>query len=662
MRIVGFIILFAAEVLRANTIFYNVDFNKDRLNEPPATNSGTNSPTALLGTATVAGSFGQLTNRTLVLSGGADVNFHLNRGTPDYTLDFDFQASNASLASFFYFDISFGPRFELNGNSQTMLCDDQYYPLAWNDGQRHHLHMVVSTGNSTNPPWTVQLDNNEPVTGVVSNGLGTITSVGDIPMVDLVLTAYGSNSQMAIDNIVIATTTNFVPLNPFLSFFGSRCGWAPQDRVVRDLTGNIYGTAFLGNAPSFPGGYGTVFKTDKKGNLLWVFGFNGLNGANPSGGLLIGSDGFLYGTTVGGGSGSSGTIFKMSQNGQLVWSVPFEGTNGQAPRFGVIEADDVNGRIELYGTTSSGGAQGNGTVFKLDASGKIQTLHSFTGGLDGAVPLCRLIFGDDGFLYGTTWNGGSGDGTVFKVSRNGDFRNIFVFDGTNGALPMAGLAKYGRNALYGTTQQGGTNSMGTIFRISNSGALTTLYSFGSPHEGAWPESELVLGHDGRFYGTTIANGIENIYYDNFGTIFRITPAGDFQKLADFHGGDGSYPVGAMIEGDPGKFYGTATETDGEVAEGGGTIFCLSAMRPILTINGLKRVQENLQIIGSAKCDPPVTNVLYRLNEGEWQQATTTNDWSNWTGAATLPPGTNTVQAYAVSAFGDTSRTNTLHFR
>ena len=681
MRIVGVIVvLFAAAVLRANTIFYDVNFNHDRLNHPPATGVGTNSPTETLnalqfspaGLPIVIKSFDQLTNRPLLFTGGeiGGINFSLGRGTPDYTLDFDFETHDLTTNG--YFEIN--PLFVLGGNGQMTTIDGQNFPLGWTDDQVHHLHMIIGAGSSTNN-WSVQLDNDEPIVGT------TTITIFDLRSIDFSIMA---NAEVGIDNIVIGTTTNFMPLKAFFSM-SPTSGLGPEDRVVRDSAGNFYGTATFGNPLALhPGDYGSVFKTDAKGNLVWVFGFNNDNGANPSGGVIIGDDGFLYGTT----QYPSGAVFKMSQNGELIWSVPFNYTNGPwVPRAGLTEVRNSKGEIELYGTTQYGGAYGGGTVFKLDASRKIQILHSFAGvGEVGAWPN-RLVLGNDGFLYGTTAFDQT-NGTIFKISPNGKiFTNLFFFDGTNGGVPMAGLTKYGKDAFYGTTYYGGTNFQGTLFRVTTAGVLTNLHIFGpsdnglfsGPSEnGLFPESELVLGRDGNFYGTTTSGGITNTettYGNNlqgFGTVFRISPAGDFQKLADFHGGDGASPVGAMIEGQTGKFYGTALGFDQNENPdlGPGTIFCLSAMRPVLVIDPIDRHsvtivpinQVELGITGRAKCDPPVTNIFYRLNDGNWFTAETTNGWSNWAGVVAPVSGTNLIQAYAVSAFGDGSRTNALRFR
>lgn len=653
MRILGVIFLFAAEILRANTIFYNVDFNKDTVNQPPAIGVGNDSPSGGMYTnsLTVVRSFGQLRNQPLLFSGGS-IEFGLNRGgAPDYTLDCDVETHNLAAGG----SLDLGPFVLAYG--QMTAPDLHNYPVGWTDDQAHHLHLTVGVGNSASNTWSFQVDNNEPIAGT-----------GRPPgfdLYDFFLSAY--NVQAAIDNIVIGSTTNFVPLKAFFPL-SDASGHGPMDRVARDAEGNFYCTAFYGGSLNE---WGTVFKTDKHGNLLWVYKLDDNSGENPFGGVIVGDDGFLYGTAA------NDSIFKMSTDGRLIWSVLFtNAATGQNPFAGVIELRNKTNGIELYGTTAYGGAYGSGTVFKLDASRQLHVLHSFSG---FGAPHSRLVLGDDGFLYGTTPSD-TPYGTIFKISRSGDFfTNLFVFDGTNGGAPMAGLTKYGRNTFYGTTEEGGTNFQGTIFRITTSGVLTTLHSFGpavdgdvsGPSEGgAYPASELVLGRDGNFYGTTTSGGLTNIQFNDydFGTVFRISPAGDFQKLANFHGGDGSYPVGAMIEGKPGTFYGTAKETDRDPSgySSAGTIFSFSAARPEIVIDrpsaaAIAGVQS--VIFGKTKSDTPVTNVFYSLNGGSWLEATSTNGWSTWQGAAALQQGIrNTIKAYAVSAFGDRSRTNTLNFK
>ncbi len=662
LEVVILFTLFAVGSLRANTIFYNVDFNHDQLNQPPAVGAGTNSPTAgpETGSPVVVKSFDQLRDRPLLISGESynALEFPLKRGAPDYTIDFDFETHNFTTNGLFVIS----PILTLTGNGQVSGNDERNYPFTWTDDQAHHLHIVFGVANPASNQWSAQLDNSEPIIGGYPGSF-------DPRELDFSVLDADSNSRVAIDNVVIGTSTNYMPVNVFFPM-SKYVGSGPQEKLTRDAEGNFYGTSVAGQSTLFPGNYGTVFKIDKHGQLVWVFHFNNSNGANPHGGVTIGSDGFLYGSTAFGGIG---TVFKMSEDGKLIWSVYFEGTNGSYPSAGVVTVPNQKGEVELYGTTTGGGANGNGTIFKLDASQNIHVLHSFLNGEAGAWPH-RLLLGDDGLLYGTTQFENT-NGTIFRISRSGaDFTNIFVFNGTNGSAPGAGLTKYGKNTFYGTTEGGGTNFEGTIYRITTSGEFTLMHTFGLATNflgpsvtGNAPESELVLGRDGNFYGTTFWGGFVDFgNYYGYGTVFRMSPAGDFQKLADFHGGDGSAPAGAMIEVERGKFYGLATEMIGAFSFNEGAIFNVSAMQPTIVIDKPSQSTggnaTQFQITGKTKCDPPVTNVFYSINGGDWIQATTTNGWLNWAGVATVQKGKNTIQACAVSAFGDISKTNTMKFK
>jgi uncharacterized repeat protein (TIGR03803 family) len=220
------------------------------------------------------------------------------------------------------------------------------------------------------------------------------------------------------------------------------------------------------------------------------------------------------------------------------------------PSASLIQATDGN----FYGTTSSGDASGNGTVFRMIPGGTVTVLHAFAGGTtDGANPQAALIQATDGNFYGTTSSGGPSDnGTVFRMTPSGTVTILHAFAGgtTDGANPRAALIQATDGNFYGTTSSGGTFAFGTVFRMTPGGALTILYAFTDGLTGGVPGApyaSLIQATDGDFYGTTVAfQGIHVAY----GTIFKMTPGGTVAVLNDL----ASYA--SLIQATDGNFYGT----------------------------------------------------------------------------------------------------------
>jgi uncharacterized repeat protein (TIGR03803 family) len=233
------------------------------------------------------------------------------------------------------------------------------------------------------------------------------------------------------------------------------------------------------------------------------------------------SAGDLYGTTdSGGGHDSDGTIFKISSSGteSVFYAFGAIANDGMQPEAGLITDNAGN----FYGTSMSGGANGRGTVFKI-ASGTETILHSFgASATDGTQAESDLIMDSAGNLYGTTPGGGAnGDGTVYKISPSGTETILYSFGAiaTDGQAPFRGLLMDSEGNLYGTTEGGGahTNS-GTVFKISASGAETVVYSFGaSATDGQYPTASLIMDSAGNLYGTTGSGGTAG----GGGTVFSI---------------------------------------------------------------------------------------------------------------------------------------------
>ncbi len=290
--------------------------------------------------------------------------------------------------------------------------------------------------------------------------------------------------------------------------------------------------------------------------------FDGTNGANPIASLILAKDGNFYGTTSNGGANTDGTVFKIAPEGALTPLYSFcpklGCADGSSPAAGLVQAIDGN----FYGTTSRGGTSSNcyggcGTVFKITPEGVLTTLHSFEG-TDGDIPYADLVQATDGNFYGTTSGGGDNSwGTVFKITPEGTLTTLYSFcpqiPCPDGEVPIAGLVQATDGNFYGTTEFGGVYYSGTVFKITPEGTLTTLHSFDFA-EGYAPSADLVQGTNGSFYGTTFEGGSYSI-----GTVFRITPQGVLTTLHDFQYQDGDQPTARLTQATDGNLYGTTRE-------------------------------------------------------------------------------------------------------
>jgi uncharacterized repeat protein (TIGR03803 family) len=354
-----------------------------------------------------------------------------------------------------------------------------------------------------------------------------------------------------------------ITLQTLYNFNGSGDGIEPLGTLVLSTNGYLYGTTYGGGVS----GAGTVFAVTPQGTLTPLYSFSGAaDGAQPRGALVQGSDGKFYGTTYSGGLASNaGTVFSISATGTLATVYRFGGGgDGAHPSGGLVQGGDGN----FYGTTYGGGLKALGTVFSVNSSGSLTTLYDFSGGVDGANPEAGLVAGPGNRFYGTTSGGGSfGLGTVFKISTGGVLNPLYSFAGADdGANPAAGLVLGNNNNLFGTTLNGGANSNGAVFTITATGTLTPLYNFGGGDDGGSPMAELVRGDDGNFYGTTSGGGLSGA-----GTIFKMTPGGALTTLLSFTGGDGANPQTGLVVGSLTNFYGTTISGGKDDA---GTVFSL----------------------------------------------------------------------------------------
>jgi len=368
-----------------------------------------------------------------------------------------------------------------------------------------------------------------------------------------------------------------------LASFNSINGSYPSAPLIQGLDGNFYGTTVEGGSLDV----GTVFRITPTGQLTKLHDFNDVtDGAFSYAGLMLATNGNLYGVTNQGGAHNDGAIFQITRAGQFSTIYAFCSRpgcdDGSLPAAALIQAADGN----FYGTTSEGGADNAGSVFRITPAGKLTTLYSFCSlskCADGSQPIAPLVQGRDGNFYSTTFAGGTHqDGTVFKLTPSGQLTTLYSFcakaacvDGKN---PYGGGLIQGKDGdFYGSTIVGGTDNLGTIFKITGSGGFTNLHSFVFT-DGESPYAGLVQATDGNFYGITQIGGASDM-----GVIFQITPSGQLTILYDLcsQSGciDGSIGYGGLIQSTNGTLYGPAqsggTSNACPGAFGGcGTIFSL----------------------------------------------------------------------------------------
>jgi uncharacterized repeat protein (TIGR03803 family) len=420
--------------------------------------------------------------------------------------------------------------------------------------------------------------------------------------------------------------TGFNLLHSFAGAQGD--GAYPYASLVRGVDGTLYGTTSQGGQH----GHGTIFRLEPANQNLEVlhsFGQDSNDASQPFAALIRSDDGLLYGTTAFGGSNQQGTIFRLHPTGanyEVVYRFSNNLSDGAIPYAALVDAGDGF----LFGTTWTGGAAANGTIYSIARNGQNHTvLHHFARGADAIAPYGKLLEGSDQQLHGTTWSGGDrdegtlftfnhhgtglviqrsldlaqGDGThlhagliegtdgvlygtavaggsqnrgvIFAIHKDGGGHRLlrsFVGSGNDGIAPYAALLEASDGLLYGTTAFGGNVDRGTIFRINKNGdGYSVLRRFaGSPNDGTAPYAQLIEASDGFLYGTTARGGSADR-----GAIFRISRnGGGYSLLRSFASGngDGEVPYTSLIEGSGGALYGT-TQYGGQ--HGHGTLFKLN---------------------------------------------------------------------------------------
>jgi uncharacterized repeat protein (TIGR03803 family) len=312
--------------------------------------------------------------------------------------------------------------------------------------------------------------------------------------------------------------------------------------------------------------------------VLHVFNGGPKDGARPAGPVVQDADGNLYGTTLQGGANDEGTVYKLNKAGHLSVRFSFNNLNGSFPESGLIFDKAGN----LYGTAFEGPG-GSGVLFRVDKNGNEEILHAFQGGQDSeaAVPTGGVIMDEAGNLYGATLFGAPGFGTVYQVDPTGKFTVLYNFQGkSDGVEPRGPLVRDADGNLYGVAVED-LKEQGTVFKLAPNGTLTVLHTFTGGKNGGKPQPGLLLDNAGNLFGSTLTGG-----KSGNGTLFEIAKDGKFKRLYSFTGQrDGNSPNGGLIQDPDGNLYGTTQLGPRNASDG--TVFKLSPAGTLTVLHAFK---------------------------------------------------------------------------
>lgn len=390
-------------------------------------------------------------------------------------------------------------------------------------------------------------------------------------------------------------------------------GFQPLSGLIFDPAGNLYGTTNeggidtdcqgLGNS-----GCGTVYELSPVGSgwqetVLYSFS-GGSDGGVPAAGLIRDASGNLFGTTQFGGisGGCSGfgcgVVFELSPSGSGWTETVIHSFTGDADGAYPVAGLIFDAAGNLYGTASAGGNSINGCVYqRINGCGVIfelspgsswteTVIHTFIDGSDGAAPLAGLTLDSAGNLYGTAaFAGTAGKGVAFGIKKGtGGMWRLGVIHaftgGKDGGDPKTGLTFDSAGNLYGTAAIDGADFGGVVFELApgSGGAwkFGLLHSFTGGHDGNQPLGNLLLDTAGNVYGTTEEGGkLIDCFDAGCGVVFKLSPriGGGFIEtvLHTFmsNGTDGTNPFGGLVFDSAGNLYGT---TNAGGTNSAGTVF------------------------------------------------------------------------------------------
>jgi uncharacterized repeat protein (TIGR03803 family) len=430
--------------------------------------------------------------------------------------------------------------------------------IALGTGVTQVVHRFADGSGGNNPASALLLESDE----VDSSGIRITRLVGTT-------TRGGANGVGTAFRLEVQESTSGVVTSSFQKFDDlarPEEGRDPLATLVRMPDGSYRGTTWIGAL----GERGSVFRLATSLEPIAYFGRPrpGLPGSSPAGVTLDPDGSSLLGVTWQGGDGGQGTAYTLEPTGSSAPSViaPFEGTSTRALEGFALQASrPVRVGDDYYSTLGQGGDHGDGAIVRVSPAGLvIEQVYSLRGAVEGYRPQ-ELVLGPDGRLYGASqYHSGSSGGAIFAfdpATRAVEVLWLFSVV-SDGWYPIGRLVFDEDGVLYGATHNGGLNHDGTVFSLRWDGAAwrhAVLRRLAAGTDGSRPYAGLTLASDGRLYGTT-----GGVAYDGppplIGTLFRINRDGSgFELLHAFTGGlDGCTPAAALAEAMDGSLHGTAS--------------------------------------------------------------------------------------------------------
>jgi uncharacterized repeat protein (TIGR03803 family) len=393
-----------------------------------------------------------------------------------------------------------------------------------------------------------------------------------------------------------------------LDFNGTANGRFPSGSLMQGSDGKLYGMTSQGGTYIV----GVLFQYDPATSIFTKkLDFKGgavVYGTNPNGSLMRATDGKLYGMTYQGGANYKGVLFQYDPATSIYTKkFDFDGTtNGSYPQGSLMQASDG----KLYGMTSSGGTYSVGVLFQYDPATSTYTKKiDFNGGTVayGTKPYGSLIQASDGKLYGITYQGGvNNKGVLFQYDlATSIYTKKFDFDGTvNGSYPYGSLMQASDGKMYGLTSSGGAHNDGVLFQYDpTTSTCTKKMDFDNTANitGAGPTGSLIQATDGKLYGMTTGGGA-----NSFGVLFQYDlSTSTYTRKLDFNGAaNGSYPLGSLMQATDGKLYGMTSDGGANSGTNGGGYGVLFQYDPVTSITQKKL---DFNVINGIK--PQYTNLI-----------------------------------------------------